>query len=111
MTNPDTLKAIDPVSIWVDRAVLLFFLEDWEEVTYFSLLKEKLLPGGYAIFAEFDLSGAIMSSRLLVFRYDVEMLRERLGSDFSLIKSFEHDFINPAGGIWPYVYALYQRKT
>jgi len=111
LTNPDTLKAIDPVSIWVDRAVLHFFLEAWDQATYFSLLKEKVLPGGYAIFAEFNLSGAIMCSGLPVLRYDVEMLQERLGSDFSLIKSFEYDFINPSGGIRPYVYALFQRKT
>ncbi len=111
LTNPDTLKAIDPVSIWVDRAVLHFFLEDWEQSAYFSLLKEKVLPGGYAIFAEFNLSGAIMCSGLPVLRYDVEMLQERLGSDFSLMKSFEADFINPSGGIRPYVYVLFQRKT
>lgn len=110
MTDPDTLKAIDPVSIWVDRTVLHFFLEGWEQQNYFSLLKEKVLPGGYAVFAEFNLSGTIMCSGLTVFRYDVEMLQERLGSDFSPVKSFEYDFINPSGGIRPYVYSLFQRK-
>jgi len=110
LTNPNALKVIDPVSIWVDRAVLHFFLDDREQSNYFSLLKEKVLPGGYAVFAEFNLSGAIMCSGLPVLRYDTEMLQERLGSDFSLLKSFEHDFITPSGGIRPYVYALFQRK-
>ena len=89
LTNPDTLKAIDPVSIEVDRTVLHFFLEDWGQATYFSLLKGKVLPGGYLIFAEFNLSGAIMCSGLPVLRYDGEMLQERLGSDFSLIKALK----------------------
>jgi hypothetical protein len=111
LTNPYILKAIERVSRSVNRAVLHFFLEDWELATYFSLLKEKVLPGGYAIFAEFNLSGATICLGLPVFRYNIEMLQGRLGSDYSLIKSFEHDFINLSGVKGPYVYMLFQRKT
>ncbi len=109
LTQPKSLKAIEPVKLWIDRAVLHFFLEKEEQENYFDLIKEKLLPDGFVIFAEFNLSGAEKCSGLPVLRYSSEMLQNQLGKDFKLLKSFDFDFINPSGGVRPYIYTLFQR--
>lgn len=104
------LAALGPVAVWNDRAVLHFFTEkrDWER--YFSLLNEVLMPGGYAIIAVFSKTGAQKCCGLPVQRYTEELLTERMGSNFSLLKSFETTFINPNGGERPYIYTLFQKR-
>lgn len=104
------LAALGPVAVWNDRAVLHFFTEkcDWER--YFSLLNKVLMPGGYAIIAVFSETGAQKCCGLPVQRYTEELLTERMGSNFSLLKSFETTFINPNGGERPYIYTLFQKK-
>lgn len=111
LTNPTTLKDIDPVDLWIDRAVLHFFTRPKEQETYFNLLKRTLKQGGFAIIAQFSLNGAEICSGLPVFRYSKEMLKEKLGSGFELIDSFEHCYINPSGGERPYIYALFRKAS
>lgn len=110
LTNPAELKAIPEVDLWYDRAVLHFFTKEEDRATYFNLLKEKVKHNGYVIIAAFALDkGAKKCSNLDVYRYDEAMISGYLGSDFTLISSFDYDYINPQGGIRPYVYTLYQR--
>jgi len=110
LTNPKKLPNLNPVAIWNDRAVLHFFTKKEDQQTYFDLLKKVVKPKGFVILAEFALNGAEKCCGLDVFRYNVEMLQERLGDDFKLIESFDYTFINPRGGERPYVYTLFQRK-
>lgn len=105
-----TLEAIPPVQLWFDRAVLHFFTEKKDQDMYFTQLREKVMPGGYVIFAEFNLSGADKCSGLPVFRYEEKMYQERLGEEFKLLDTFDHAYIMPSGAKRPYSYALYQRK-
>ena len=110
LTNPTLLNKIEPVNLWIDRAVLHFFTERKNQESYFKLLKDKVKKGGFAMFAEFNIEGAGKCSGLNVHRYSEEMLSERLGDDFNLVHSFNHIYTMPSGDLRPYIYALFKRK-
>lgn len=110
LTSPALLSKIQPADFWIDRAVLHFFTEPKDQESYFKLLKSKIKQGGFVKFAEFSTEGAAKCSGLNVHRYSVEMLAERLGSDFNLIHSFNHIYTMPSGALRPYVYALFKKE-
>ena len=110
LANPVTLDKLDPVSLWIDRAVLHFLVEERDQDSYFSLLKSKILPGGYILFGEFSLEGVTSCAGLPVFRYSMEMLAEKLGPGFEIVEHFNHLYHSPSGSPRPYIYALFRRK-
>lgn len=110
LTNPSELLKLKNVDLWHDRAVLHFFTEQKQQKTYFDLLKSALRPKGFVILAEFNKEGAKKCSGLDVFNYNEEMLQERLGSDFELLKSFNYAYTQPSGNTREYVYTLFQKK-
>ena len=109
LINPKLLKDLPKVDLWNDRAVLHFFTEEKDQNTYFSLLKDKVKKNGFVILSEFNLQGAGMCSGLPVKRYDANMLQEKLGDDFELLKEFDYDYTMPSGEIRKYVYTLFKR--
>jgi len=110
LINPNELKMLEPVDLWHDRAVLHFFTDPQEQASYFKLLKQLVKPGAFIIIAAFSLEGAPTCSGLPVFRYNQEMLQERLGNDFVLQKAFDYNFITPSGSERAYIYTLFKRK-
>jgi SAM-dependent methyltransferase len=110
LTHPTLLKDLPMLDLWHDRAVLHFFTEVKDQLTYFNLLKQKVKSKGYVILATFAKGGAEKCSNLPIVQYDVDMMQDRLGFDFELIKSLDYTFINPGGGERPYIYAVFQRK-
>lgn len=110
LTRPAELLKLKNVDLWHDRAVLHFFTEEKQQKVYFDLLKGALKPKGFVILAEFNLEGAKKCSGLDVFNYNEEMLQERLGSDFELLKSFNYTYTQPSGNTREYVYTLFQKK-
>ncbi|NQV76964.1 MAG: methyltransferase domain-containing protein [Lutibacter sp.] len=110
LTNPIELLNLKNVDLWHDRAVLHFFTTEAQQKTYFDLIKKVLKPEGYVILAEFNLEGAKKCSGLDVFNYNEEMLQERLGNDFNLLKSFNYTYTQPSGNTREYVYTLFQRR-
>ncbi|MBV1923422.1 MAG: class I SAM-dependent methyltransferase [Flavobacteriaceae bacterium] len=110
LTNPKVLSEIKPIDLWNDRAVLHFFTEEKDQDTYFSLLKKLVKPSGYVIISVFNTEGATKCCGLPVKRYDKGMLTEKLGSDFTLIDSFNYIYTNPYGDARPYVYTLFKKK-
>ena len=110
LTQPQRLNQLADIDLWIDRAVLHFFLEKEEINTYFKLVNSLVAKNGYALIATFALGGAEKCSGLPLRRYDVEMLQENLGEQFELIESFNYTYINPFGGERPYVYTLFQKK-
>ena len=111
LTNPTELLKLKNIDLWHDRAVLHFFTEKHQQKAYFDLVRKVMKPKGYVILAEFNLEGAKKCSGLDVFNYNEEMLQERLGNDFKLLKSFNYTYIQPSGNTREYVYALFQRTT
>ena len=111
LTQPTELLHLPQVDIWNDRAVLHFFTEEKDQNTYFDLLKQKVNPNGFVILAEFNLDGATSCSGLPVKRYDTKMLQEKLGNNFCLLETFNHDYTMPNGEIRKYVYTLFQNNN
>jgi SAM-dependent methyltransferase len=109
LTKPRELLSLEPVDLWHDRAVLHFFTDDQEQASYFKLLKQLVKPGAYAIIAAFNLNGAPTCSGLPVFRYNQQMLKERLGPEFILQEAFDYNYIMPSGDERAYVYTLFKR--
>lgn len=109
LTHPDKLNEIDGVDLWIDRAVLHFFVELKDKKAYFNLLKEKVKKDGFVILAEFNLEGAEKCSGLPVCRYSEEDFKEHLGPEFKLIEAFDYTYEMPSGGLRPYIYTLYKR--
>ncbi|MFK5957780.1 MAG: class I SAM-dependent methyltransferase [Lutibacter sp.] len=109
LTKPTELLKLKNVDLWHDRAVLHFFTTKQQQQAYFNLIQKVIRLKGYVILAEFNLEGAKKCSGLDVFNYNEEMLQERLGEDFKLLKSFNYTYIQPSGNTREYVYTLFQK--
>jgi hypothetical protein len=109
ITNSKEVKKLRNIAIWHDRALLHFLLDKTDRDSYFQVLKNIVKVGGYVIIAVFSIKGAKKCTGLDVNNYDLNMLQELLGNDFSLIESFNHLYIQPSGGERPYVYTLFQK--
>ena len=110
LTNPKKLNQLQNIDLWIDRAVLHFFLTEEEQNTYFNLIQNVVAKKGYVIIAVFSLEGAKKCSGLNLQRYNVQVLQTKLGDNFRLIDSFNYTFINPFGGERPYIYSLFQKQ-
>lgn len=104
---PDDIPAID---IWIDRAVLHFLIEEQDITQYFSHVHRLVKPDGYVLLAEFSESGAERCAGLPVRRYSLDAMNQRMVPQFTLLKHAHYDYITPAGGQRPYLYALYQHS-
>ena len=111
LTNPSELLKLKIVDLWHDRAVLHFFTTEEQQKAYFDLIRKVIKPKGYVILAEFNLDGAKKCSGLDVFNYNEDMLQERLGKGFKLLKSFNYTYTQPSGGLREFVYTLFQRTV
>jgi len=109
LIHPKELNKIESVDLWHDRAVLHFFNNKSEQDKYLSLLKNLVKQNGFVIIAVFNLEGADTCSGLPVFRYNEEMLSNKLGDDFSLQESFNFTYTMPSGDKRKYVYTLFKR--
>ena len=109
LTAIQKLNNIDKVDLWIDRAVLHFFHKEEEIQSYFDLLNAKVKVGGYVILAEFNSKGSNVCSGLPVLRYDIQLLKKRLGPNYTLIENFDYIYLNPGGAERPYIYSLFKR--
>lgn len=105
------LAQVQPVDIWVDRAVLHFLLDELAIRQYFDTLKSSIKLGGHVLLAEFAKGGSEKCAGLPVRQYTVAEMQERLGDGFTLLDTEEYLFVSPAGQERPYVYALFKRQT
>lgn len=109
LTNPKELNQLKAVDLWIDRAVLHFFLKENEQQAYFNLIQKIVAKNGFVLMAVFATDGAEKCCGLDLKRYNEDMLQAQLGSEFELITSFNHTFLNPFGGERPYIYTLFKR--
>jgi SAM-dependent methyltransferase len=109
ITNPDNLTEIGAIDLWHDRTVLHFLTEENQRKGYLSTLKKLVKIGGYVIIAVFSLEGTKKCSGLNVVNYDHEMISQFLGYEFKLLKHFPHLYVQPSGGVRPFVYTLFKR--
>lgn len=111
LTNPKELNQLKKVDLWIDRAVLHFFLKGEDQDAYFNLIHKIISKNGYVLMAVFAENGAKKCSGLPLQLYSVEKLQDKLGRNFKLIESFNYTFINPSGGERPYIYTLFQKNN
>lgn len=110
LTKPQALLKLQNIDLWIDRAVLHFFLLEEEQKAYFNVIKKTVRKGGYVLIAVFSLEGAEKCSGLYLQRYNAEMIQALLGSEFKLVEVFDHIYINPSGSERPYIYTLFKRQ-
>lgn len=110
LTSPKKLQFLPKIDLWIDRAVLHFFLKEEDQKSYFDILKQLVKPDGFVIIAAFNLEGAKKCSGLDVYNYNADMIANRLGNEFNLLTTFDHTYVMPSGGERPYVYTLFQRR-
>jgi SAM-dependent methyltransferase len=110
LLNSKTLVNINPVDLWHDRAVLHFFTEPEQRLTYFNLLRKLVKPGGCVIIAAFGMEGAEKCSGLPVYRYSKEMLQKELGEEFSIQVFFDYLYLQPSGNERKYLYTSFIRQ-
>ncbi len=111
LTNPKQLGELSNIDLWIDRAVLHFFLKKEERQNYFGLIKSIVSKGGYVLIAVFNIEGgAKKCSGLPLYRYNAEMLQEQLGFEFNLVETFNYTYVNPFGDERPYLYTLFRKQ-
>ncbi len=110
LINPLELNSLKQVDLWHDRAVLHFFIEPAEQDTYFNLIRKLVRKDGFVIIAAFNLNGAEKCSGLPVLRYNADMLQDKLGMEFQLLKAKDYTYLMPSGDTREYVYSLFQRQ-
>ncbi len=98
-------------SVWHDRAVLHFLLDDAERDGYRRALLAALKPGGQAIIATFAPTGPERCSGLPVRRYGAADLQALFGDALSLEESFEFDHPTPGGAIQRFHVARLKRAS
>lgn len=103
------LLQVQPVDLWLDRAVLHFLLAESAITQYFANLKSSVKRNGYVLLAEFSKVGAGKCAGLPVHQYCTAEMQARLGEAFTLIAAEDYLFVNPHGQKRPYIYALFQR--
>jgi len=109
LTHSKELNKLEKVDLWHDRAVLHFFTELKEQNAYFDLVKKLVKQDGYAIIASFSVGGANKCSGLPIHQYDVNLLKEKLGENFTLVDSFDYTYTMPSGDSRAYIYTLFKK--
>lgn len=104
-------SGIEPVDLWIDRAVLHFILDEPAIAGYFANVQALTRPGGFVLLAEFSTDGARRCAGLDVHRYCLDEMARRIGDEFALVDHTNYTYINPAGQPRPYIYALFRRHA
>lgn len=111
LADPHELLRAGPFALWHDRAMLHFLTDAGQREAYRSTLEALVAPGGHAIIGVFADDGAERCSGLPVERYDEAMLDGVAGPQFERQEARRTTYIQPSGGLRPYVYARYRRRS
>lgn len=90
--------------LWHDRAVFHFLTEPEDRERYRENLCRALRPGGHVIIGAFAPEAPAKCSGLPVQRYDLDALRETLGSEFALRRHKKELHVTPGGVEQMYLY-------
>ncbi len=98
-------------SIWHDRAVLHFLVEEADRGAYRCALDRGVRAGGFVILAPFALSGPERCSGLPVKRYSAELLQAELGPGYDLIDQQPQTHVTPAGNRQDFIWCLFSKTN
>jgi ubiquinone/menaquinone biosynthesis C-methylase UbiE len=99
----------DAVSIWHDRAVFHFLVDEGDRLAYVRALDRGLRTGGFVVLAPFALGGPARCSGLLVRRYSAEMLQVELGTGYDLVDQQPQTHVTPAGNRQDFIWCLFKK--
>jgi len=91
--------------LWHDRAVLHFLTEAADRERYIQVLRRALEPGGHVIIAVFGPDGPMRCSGLDIRRYNVDLLKELLGPEFTLQSQELENHQTPTGAVQQFLYS------
>ena len=97
-------------AIWHDRAVLHFLTDATDRDRYCRSLRYALEPDGHVVLATFGPEGPQKCSGLPVRRYDVAMLGELLGPEFTHTDDAIEIHRTPGGGEQQFLYTRWARR-
>ena len=95
--------------LWHDRAALHFLTDPTDQCLYVERMRAGLKVGGHAILATFAPDGPERCSGLPVQRHDAASLSALLGPDFTLVETFPHNHVTPAGGFQTFQFSAFRR--
>lgn len=98
-------------TLWHDRAVFHFLVDEADRHGYLRALDRGLTPGGFAVFATFALSGPERCSGLPVRRYSAATLQATLGAGHELIKTTPETHTTPAGNRQDFLWCLFRKAA
>ncbi len=88
-------------SVWHDRAVLHFLIDDDDRTSYMNRLRQAIEPGGAFVIGVFAEDGPTECSGLSVRRSTPEQLVELVG-DVEVVAEFRHVHRTPGGADQPF---------
>lgn len=97
-------------SLWHDRAVFHFLVEEKDRHNYIDALLRSLIPGGHLVLATFAEDGPIRCSGLPVVRYDRKSIIAELGSEFCLLSHHRESHFTPWKMEQKFNWFRFQRK-
>jgi SAM-dependent methyltransferase len=97
------------LSLWHDRAVFHFLVDEADRQGYLRALNRGLAPGGFAIFATFAPTGPERCSELPVQRYSAATLQAALGAGYELIQAIPEAHTTPAGNRQDFLWCLFRK--
>lgn len=95
-------------SVWHDRALFHFLVDESSAKTYLNTMRTALVPGGFFILATFGPEGPDRCSGFEVKRYSIEELKNLLEEDFELKSFGTEDHTTPAGNVQQFLYSCWQ---
>jgi 2-polyprenyl-3-methyl-5-hydroxy-6-metoxy-1,4-benzoquinol methylase len=96
-------------TLWHDRAVFHFLVDEADRHGYLRALDRGLTPGGFAIFATFALSGPERCSGLPIRRYSAATLQATLGAGYELVKTIPETHMTPSGNRQDFLWCLFRK--
>jgi len=96
--------------LWHDRAVLHFLTDAADRERYIKVVRQALEPGGHAVIAAFGPDGPLRCSGLDIRRYNVGLLKELLGPEFTLASHELENHQTPTGAVQQFLYSCWTRR-
>lgn len=83
--------------LWHDRAAFHFLLDESEQQSYISTMRDSLNPEGYAIIGTFAVDGPNSCSALSVKQYDRKRMEDVIDGQMAIREVIESIHITPGG--------------
>jgi trans-aconitate methyltransferase len=97
-------------SLWHDRALFHFLVEDADRRRYLDAVERALGAGGRVVIATFAPDGPERCSGMPVVRYDGAGLAAAFGPGFELVHERREEHHTPRGAIQPFTWVALRRR-